>query len=53
MRSELRSVGEQLTRQLELDTPPVQVSYLDQPPDGVPEHPGGVPSVCTFFAFGT
>lgn len=53
MSEELRAVAQQLTRQLELDMPPVQVSYLDQPPKGVPEHPGGVPSVCTFFAFGT
>lgn len=53
MNEELRAVAEQLTRQLDLELAPVQVSYLDQPPAGVPEHPGGVPSVCTFFAFGT
>jgi uncharacterized protein (DUF169 family) len=53
MREELRTFAEQLTRQLELEMPPVQVTYLDRPPKGVPEHPGGVPSVCTFFAFGT
>lgn len=53
MSEDLRAVAEQLTRQLELELPPVQVTYLDQPPKGVPEHPGGVPSVCTFFAFGT
>jgi len=53
MSEELRTVAEQLTRQLGLEWPPVQVSYLDNPPKGVPEHPGGVPSVCTFFAFGT
>jgi uncharacterized protein (DUF169 family) len=53
MNEELREYAEQLTRQLELDLPPVQVSYLEHPPKGVPEHPGGVPSVCTFFAFGT
>ncbi len=52
MTEELRTISEQLTRQLGLDRPPVQVSYLDAPPHGVPEHPGGVPSVCTFFAFG-
>jgi len=53
MSEDLRQVADQLTRQLELELPPVQVSYLDHPPKGVPEHPGGVPSVCTFFAFGT
>jgi len=53
MTEEMRAFAEQLTRQLELEIPPVQVSYLDHAPTGVPEHPGGVPSVCTFFAFGT
>jgi uncharacterized protein (DUF169 family) len=53
MNEELRGYAEQFTRQLELDLPPVQVTYLEHPPPGVPEHPGGVPSVCTFFAFGT
>jgi uncharacterized protein (DUF169 family) len=50
--SELRSLADQLSRDLSLDMPPVQVSYLDTAPAGVPEHPGGVPSVCTFFAVG-
>jgi uncharacterized protein (DUF169 family) len=53
MNEDLRAVADQLTQQLGLEMPPVQVSYLDHPPAGVPEHPGGVPSVCTFFAFGT
>jgi uncharacterized protein (DUF169 family) len=53
MSEETQTIAAQLIRQLDLDTPPVQVSYLDEPPEGVPEHPGGVPSVCTFFAFGT
>jgi uncharacterized protein (DUF169 family) len=53
MSEELRGYAEQFTRQLELDLPPVQVSYLEHAPEGVPQHPGGVPSVCTFFAFGT
>lgn len=52
MTDNLRAIAEQLTRELELDMPPVQVSYLDTPPQGVAEHPGGVPSVCTFFAYG-
>jgi uncharacterized protein (DUF169 family) len=30
----------------------VQVSYLESPPNGVERHPGGAPSVCTFFAEG-
>jgi uncharacterized protein (DUF169 family) len=47
------AIADQLVRQLELDTRPVQVSYLEERPSGLPEHPGGVPSVCTFFAFGT
>jgi uncharacterized protein (DUF169 family) len=49
---ELQAIADQLTRQLELDRRPVQVSYLEERPKGVPQHPGGVPSVCTFFAFG-
>jgi uncharacterized protein (DUF169 family) len=53
MSAELKAISEQLTRQLELDRAPVQITYLDHAPKGVPEHPGGVPSVCTFFAFGT
>ncbi len=53
MDEDLRATAERLTRLLELDRPPLQVSYLEEPPTGVPEHPGGVPSVCTFFAFGT
>jgi uncharacterized protein (DUF169 family) len=47
-----QTIASQLTKQLDLDLPPVQVSYLDHPPEGIAEHPGGVPSVCTFFAFG-
>ncbi|MGI0140882.1 MAG: DUF169 domain-containing protein, partial [Thermoplasmata archaeon] len=38
--------------QLDLDMPPVQISYLEEAPEGVEKHPGGVPSVCTFFAVG-
>jgi uncharacterized protein (DUF169 family) len=53
MSAELQAIAAQLVSQLDLDAPPVQISYLDAPPKGVPEHPGGVPSVCTFFAFGT
>jgi uncharacterized protein (DUF169 family) len=53
MTEHLKAIAAQLTRDLNLDLPPVQVSYLDAPPAGVPEHPGGVPSVCTFFALGT
>ena len=53
MTEHLKEIAAQLTKDLDLDMPPVQVSYLDAPPAGVPEHPGGVPSVCTFFALGT
>lgn len=53
MNEELTHIAEDLTRELRLDRPPVQISYLESAPTGVPEHPGGVPSVCTFFAFGT
>lgn len=43
-----------LTEALPLDRPPLQISYLESPPDdSVPRHEGGVPSVCTFFAEGT
>jgi uncharacterized protein (DUF169 family) len=53
MNEEYRTVADQLTRQLGLERAPVQITYLDEPPKGVRAHPGGVPSVCTFFAFGT
>jgi uncharacterized protein (DUF169 family) len=53
MIADWQMVADQLTRQLDLDLPPVQISYLEEPPPGVAQHPGGVPSVCTFFAFGT
>jgi uncharacterized protein (DUF169 family) len=53
MTAALRAIAEQLRRDLELDTPPVQVSYLEEPPPDVDAHPGGVPSVCTYFAQGT
>ena len=52
MTDSLHAIAEEMTRTLELTDPPVQISYLDEPPAGVPEHPGGVPSVCTFFAEG-
>jgi uncharacterized protein (DUF169 family) len=53
MTEHLKAIAAQLTEDLNLDRPPVQVSYLESPPAGVPEHPGGVPSVCSFFAEGT
>lgn len=53
MTDDLRSIAAQLTREMELEMPPVQITYLERPPPGVPEHPGGVPSVCTYFAYGT
>ena len=53
MSEDLARIAAQLTRDLGLDRPPVQITYLEKAPTGVPEHSGGVPSVCTFFAFGT
>ncbi len=47
------SIAAQLKRQLGLGKAPVQISYLDTAPTGLPQHEGGAPSVCTFFAFGT
>lgn len=45
-----KELATQLTRDLELDVPPVHISYLEQPPKGARAHPGGVPSGCTFWA---
>ncbi len=50
MESTLAGEARELERLLGLESPPIQISYLETPPAGVPEHPGGVPSVCTFFA---
>lgn len=52
MTENLSEIARQLTEDLELTSPPVQVTYLDHAPPGVKEHPGGAPSVCTFFAEG-
>lgn len=52
MPEDLGALGRELSERLELDRPPVQISYLEERPRGVLEHPGGVPSVCTFFAEG-
>jgi uncharacterized protein (DUF169 family) len=52
MSDDLSGIARQLTEDLELSNPPVQISYLNEAPKGVPEHPGGAPSVCTFFAEG-
>lgn len=52
MPNHLSTLAQQLTHDLELTRPPVQISYLESPPHGVEEHPGGAPSVCTFFAEG-
>ncbi len=50
---DLQAIAKQLSADLELDRPPVQITYLDAAPKGVDAHPGGAPSVCTFFAEGT
>ncbi|HEV2231465.1 MAG TPA: DUF169 domain-containing protein [Thermoplasmata archaeon] len=52
MTADWKNLAAQLTADLELDRAPVQISYLDAPPKGVAPHPGGAPSVCTFFAEG-
>ena len=52
MSASWKAIADQLTNDLELDSAPVQISYLDEPPSGVAEHEGNVPSVCTFFAEG-
>ena len=52
MSHELQQLSSQLMADLDLPSPPIQISYLDHPPAGVPAHPGGSPSVCTFFAEG-
>ncbi|MCI4318203.1 MAG: DUF169 domain-containing protein [Thermoplasmata archaeon] len=52
MTDHLRQIANDLSRDLDLDQPMVQVTYLDEVPKGVTQHPGGVPSVCTFFAEG-
>ncbi len=49
---ELEQVSKELQQDLELSAPPIQITYLEEAPSGVPEHPGGAPSVCTFFAAG-
>jgi uncharacterized protein (DUF169 family) len=52
MSKELQELSRQLVHDLDLKAPPIQISYLEHPPEGVPMHPGGAPSVCTFFAEG-
>jgi uncharacterized protein (DUF169 family) len=47
---EMKEVAQQLTKDLDLDVTPVQISFLDAPPAGLKEHPGGVPSWCSFWA---
>lgn len=52
MPNELQQISGQLVHDLDLTEAPIQISYLETPPAGVPLHPGGAPSVCTFFAEG-
>jgi uncharacterized protein (DUF169 family) len=52
MLQHLKTIADQLTQDLDLAQAPIQISYLDHPPAGVTKHPGGSPSVCTFFAEG-
>ncbi|MCI4349052.1 MAG: DUF169 domain-containing protein [Thermoplasmata archaeon] len=53
MSPNLHAIAAQLTKDLELDRAPVQISYLEEAPVGVAVHPGGAPSVCSFFAEGS
>jgi uncharacterized protein (DUF169 family) len=52
MNPDYQEISKELTRELGLSSAPVQVTYLEHAPQGVPQHPGGVPSVCTFFSEG-
>ncbi len=52
MPANLADLARDLAHDLELTSPPIQISYLDAPPHGIPRHPGGAPSVCTFFSEG-
>ena len=52
MNSEYQELAKELAHDLGLTNPPVQVSYLEEPPSGVRNHTGAVPSVCTFFSEG-
>lgn len=53
MPTDYQQLATELTRDLGLARAPIQITYLDAAPPGVPEHPGGAPSVCTFFSEGT
>lgn len=52
MPDDLKQIAQQLTTDLNLTTPPIQITYLESAPPGVPRYPGISPSVCTFFAEG-
>ena len=52
MSDHLKQLASEITQSLGLAESPIQISYLDHPPAGVPLHPGGSPSVCTFFSEG-
>lgn len=52
MSEHLQKLADQIRGDLELSSAPVQITYLDHAPAGIMQHPGGAPSVCTFFAEG-
>jgi len=52
MAEDLKQLAQQLTTDLELTTPPIQITYLESAPEGVTRYPGVAPSVCTYFAEG-
>jgi uncharacterized protein (DUF169 family) len=42
-------IARELTRSLELDTPPVAIAFVDAPPAGVTTTSAAVPSTCAFW----
>jgi uncharacterized protein (DUF169 family) len=46
---EMAEAGERVLAALQLDTPPVALSFVDKPPPGVPGPAREVPSSCTFW----
>ncbi len=44
------AIAERLTQDLELDIPPIQISFTQEPPSGMRKYDRAVPSWCTFWA---
>lgn len=45
----LSELSTQMVSDLGLDVPPVQISFTEEPPEGLPRHTGSEPSWCTFW----